>query len=178
MSQMRLETGEFEVASEAALHRITQSTASLPPIGGPRNNKSGSCPSPFGTFGLNNNSSADARRPSTSGGKPSIPTKNRFPESAIVDDEEDFDSSGSDRDNLGNDVLSDTGMMEDDGDAASVAGDASGDGQMSTSFRNSAWVMRDPGTSLWSGQGNPHTPSAHLRPTVDNDVSVPGYHSE
>ena len=188
ISQLRLETGEFEVASEAALHRLTQSTAALPPIT-PRANRNPSLSTALSPFGGQRHSSFGSslssmpfetttsgtpfggntdRRPPSSSGRPPVPTKNRFPEAAVMDDDEDHaDSSGSDQDLTGNEMLSDAGFADDD--AMSAVGDGQAPSEAPT-VRNSAWSLRDPSSSLWAAQSKPLTPGAPVTRTAEVDV--------
>ena len=184
-----MESGEFEVASEAALHRLSQSTPAMPPFSTPRQramggasagSSSGSAQtsaaglssntlstSPFGhtlsphaspggaaqaTEGLPH---ARNHRPSSSSGQRPIipfPTKNRFPESAVVDDEDgaEADSSGSD---------------DADYAAASASGNEAGadtdDANSTAGMDSRAWALRDPALHRRD------------RPGMDMDVSIP-----
>lgn len=192
MAQLRLETGEFEVASEAALHRISQSTAAAPSaLATPsrRNTTAGisGVPSPFSAlprtsaFGYNVDSTAgpsgtNARPTSSHGGKPPFfnPVRNRFPES-VADEEEDIDSSGSEPDyasaaEAGFDPASasDTGGGMMPGDEEEVSSNAGGDmsnGDGNGFANRSAWTLRDP--ALYK----PLTPGTGGRPAAEMDVS-------
>ena len=190
---MRLETGEFEVASEAALHRISQSSAAAPSaLSTPsrRNTTAGmsAMPSPFASLpraaGLgytadsSAGSSASGARPTFSaGGKPpySNQVKNRFPESVADEEEEDIDSSGSEPDyasaaEAGFDMAnaSDTGggmMVGEDEEVSSNSGGEGGAGENGLANR-SAWTLRDP--ALYK----PPTPGGAGRPSGEVDVSL------
>lgn len=191
MAQLRLETGEFEVASEAALHRINQSSAAAPSaLATPsrRNTTAGfsGVPSPFASLpraaglGYNVDSTAgpsNARPVSSHGGKPPFfnPVRNRFPES-VADEEEEIDSSGSEPDyasaaEAGFDPASasDTGggmMVGEDEEVSSNAGGDMNNGEGMTAFNRSAWTLRDPAL------GKPLTPGGPARPPGEMDVSV------
>lgn len=194
MAQLRLETGEFEVASEAALHRISQSSAAAPTaLATPsRRNNAGAAsamPSPFAALSRRAGSgyaaessaglSVSGNRPTSSaGGKPpfSSQVKNRFPESVADEEEEDIDSSGSEPDyasaaEAGFDPASasDTGgnqMIGEDEDVSSNAGGEMGNGE-SGAYNRSAWTLRDP--TLYK----PPTPGGSARPAGEMDVSYP-----
>lgn len=183
-----MESGEFEVASEAALHRLSQSTPAMPPFSTPRpraiagalasssigsaqasaaglaSNALSTSPfshtlsphaSPGGPVQLVDGSSHSRRhRPSSSGGQRPIipfPTKNRFPESAVVDDEDggEADSSGSD---------------DADYAAASASGNEAGadtdDANSTAGMDSRAWALRDPALHRRD------------RPGMDMDVST------
>lgn len=188
MAQLRLETGEFEVASEAALHRISQSSAAAPSAlatPGRRNNMSSASamPSPFASLprGAGNSFAADSsatggRPTSSAGGKPAYfsQVKNRFPESVADEEEEDIDSSGSEPDyasaaEAGFDPASasDTGgnaMPGEDEDVSSNAGGDMGIGE-NGHLNRSAWTLRDPAIY------KPLTPGGSGRPAGEMDVS-------
>lgn len=187
MAQLRLETGEFEVASEAALHRISQSSAAAPNTLSTPSRRSSAAgvsavPSPFaslprrttglgqGTETTAGSSGAFGVRPSSSaGGKPPFfnPVRNRFPESVADEEEEDIDSSGSEPDyasaaEAGFDPASasDTGggmMVGEDEEVSSNAGADLGTAETGMMNR-SAWTLRDPAFS------KPLTPGAPARP--------------
>lgn len=192
MAQLRLETGEFEVASEAALHRISQSSAAAPStLATPsrRNTTAGipGVPSPFASlpraagFGYNVDSTAgtsgtNGRPTSSHGGKPPFfnPVRNRFPES-VADEEEEIDSSGSEPDyasaaETGFDPASasDTGGGMNGGEDEEISSNAGGDNgnPEGQSFANrSAWTLRDP--ALYK----PLTPGGPSRQAGEMDVS-------
>lgn len=192
MAQLRLETGEFEVASEAALHRISQSSAAAPSaLGTPsrRHTTPGMATmlSPFASLpraagmGYAPESSAGisvsgARPTSSAATKPPFfnQVKNRFPESVADEEDDDIDSSGSEPDyasaaEAGFDPASasDTGgnmMVGEDEDVSSNAGGDMGGGDSGLVSR-SAWTLRDP--TLYK----PPTPGGPGRLAGEMDLS-------
>jgi hypothetical protein len=100
-----------------------------------------------------------------------MPVKNRFPESAVDDEDGDgIDSSGSEPDYAIEEAASDIGMQEDE-DAASNGGGTAADGsELPPRPNTNLWSLRDPSTSMWN---KPLTPNS--RPGLDMDVSGQGY---
>lgn len=96
-----------------------------------------------------------------------MPVKNRFPESAVDDEDGDaIDSSGSEPDYAIEEAASDIGMQEDE-DAASNGGGTAADGsELPPRPNTNLWSLRDPSTSMWN---KPLTPNS--RPGLDMDVS-------
>ena len=199
ISQLRLETGEFEVASEAALHRISQSTPAVPAFFSPRQHRNGSSgssvsgyrpslSSPY-TYPSQNASASSSAGPGGGGGggsssvRPFMPTRNRFPESAADDEDEDaVDSSGSEPNYAtGAEAASDTGMPDEDdsGYIPTSANQTPVERQMPDPGSNKsgygAWAMRDSSSSLWIGQTKPLTPGGSTN-RLGGDMEVSSRH--
>lgn len=199
MSQLRLETGEFEVASEAALNRISQSTPSYPGFTSPRqgegrrsgasgNSQFGVGPGPHGPASHSPFSTLSPARTTGErggvlgsggpGGKPAVPTRNRFPEAAVLDDDDDnLDSSGSEPD-YGTAGEGNGGQMSDnlndDDDQMSVTGAFGADGTIDGARMSNAWTLRDPSmTSQWAAQNRLNlTPGGTNRSALEVEVGL------
>ena len=121
---------------------------------------------------------SDSHPTSSSSGRSSIPTRNRFPEFAVDDeDEEAVDSSGSEPDYaIGFDIASDVGVPDEE-EAMYTSGAqtlAAGQAQESETGRSAGntWTIRNPTSSLWTAQSKSLPPSVNSsRSGVDMEVS-------